>query len=208
MTDPKRHSGNIKLLGGRLCLDFINTLDWRGAEKPVEFLNTYQDLVVWSRYVGICTPGEARRLATMAKGSDAEAHQVRQRAIELRETMYRIFSSISQNKSPSKKDLAGFNQQLAASMQAPQIVRLKDGYNCDTIGDKTRLDWFFNPIVSSAVELLVSVELQYIKSCADPACGWLFLDTSRNKRRRWCDMQDCGNRAKASRFYKKRQDRI
>jgi predicted RNA-binding Zn ribbon-like protein len=207
MADKKRHSGTLKLLGGRLCLDFINTLDWRGAETPVEFLNTYQDLVVWSRHAGICTPGEARRLATMAKGRDAAARQVRQRAVELRETMYRIFSAISQNKNPSKKDLAGFNRQLAASMHAPLLVRAKDGYSLDTIGDKARLDWVFNPIVCSAAELLVSAELQNIKSCADPACGWLFLDTSRNKRRRWCDMQDCGNRAKASRFYKKKQQK-
>jgi predicted RNA-binding Zn ribbon-like protein len=207
MTDNKRNSGTLKLLGGRLCLDFINTLDWRGIEKPVEFLNTYQDLVVWSRHVGICTPGETRRLATTARGCEAEAQQVRQRAVELRETLYRIFSAISQNKNPSKEDLTCFNQQLSASMQASQIVRIKDGYNWDTTGDKARLDWIFNAIARSAAELLVSAELQNVKSCDDPACGWLFLDTSRNKRRRWCDMQDCGNRAKASRFYKKAQGR-
>ena len=207
MTDPKRHSGNLKLLGSRLCLDFLNTLDWRGTEKSVEFLNTYQDLVVWSRYVGICTPGEARELAKTAKDREAQAQQVRQRAIGLRETIYRIFSAISQNKNPSKEDLTGFNQQLSTSMQTSQIVRIKDGYSWDTTGDKARLDWIFNPIVRSAAKLLVSAELQNIKSCANPACGWLFLDTSRNKRRRWCDMQDCGNRAKASRFYKKTQGR-
>jgi len=190
-----------------LCLDFINTLDWRGTERPVEFLNTYQDLVVWSRYVGICTSGEARELAKTAKDREAQARQVRQRAIGLRETIYRIFSASSQNKNPSKQDLTGFNQQLSASMQTSQIIRIKDGYSWDTTGDKTRLDWIFNPIVRSAAKLLVSAELQNIKSCADPACGWLFLDTSRNKRRRWCDMQDCGNRAKASRFYKKTQGR-
>jgi predicted RNA-binding Zn ribbon-like protein len=125
----------------------------------------------------------------------------------LRETLYRIFSAISQNKNPSKEDLTCFNQQLSASMQASQIVRIKDGYNWDTTGDKARLDWIFNAIARSAAELLVSAELQNVKSCDDPACGWLFLDTSRNKRRRWCDMQDCGNRAKASRFYKKAQGR-
>jgi len=191
-------------LGGRLCLDFINTLDWRGAEKPVEFLNTYHDLVVWSRHAGICTPGEARQLTAMAKDREAQAQQVRKRAIGLRETIYRILSAISQNKNPSKKDLAGFNQQLSASMQASQIVVIKDGYSWDTTGDKARLDWIFNPIARSTAELLVSADLQNVKSCADPACGWLFLDTSRNKRRRWCDMQDCGNRAKASRFYRKK----
>ena len=205
MTEQKRHSGNLKLLGGRLCLDFINTLDWRGTEKPVEFLNTYPDLVVWSRHVGTCSPAETRQLTKMAIGREAKARQILKKAVGLRETIYRIFAAISQNKNPAPKDLAGFNQYLAGSMHASQIVRTKDGYSWDTSGDKARLDWIFNPIVRSAAELLVSAELQNIKSCADPACGWLFLDTSRNKRRRWCDMQDCGNRAKASRFYRKKR---
>jgi predicted RNA-binding Zn ribbon-like protein len=207
MTEQKRYSGNLKLLGGKLCLDFINTLDWRGTEKPVEFLNTYHDLVVWSRHAGVCTIQDSRQLSAMAKQSETMAKKIHLRALSIREIMYRIFSAISQNKNPSKEDLTGFNQQLSASMQGSQIVRIKDGYNWDTIGDKARLDWIFNPIVRSAAELLVSADLQNIKSCADPACGWLFLDTSRNKRRRWCDMRDCGNRAKASRFYNKKQGR-
>jgi predicted RNA-binding Zn ribbon-like protein len=67
-----------------------------------------------------------------------------------------------------------------------------------------KLDWILNPLIRSAADLLVSDELKRVKRCGDPACGWLFLDTSRNKSRRWCDMSDCGNRAKASRFYKKK----
>ena len=208
MADKKRNSGNLKLLGGRLCLDFINTLDWRGTDTPVEFLNTFQDLVVWGRHAGLCTPGEARQLTKMAARSEAEAQQVRIRAIGLRETLYCIFSAISRNKNPLKKDLLSFNKQFSQTMQDSQIIRTKDGYTWETTGNKTRLDWIFNPIIRCAAELLVSVEVQNIKSCADPACRWLFLDVSRNKRRRWCDMQDCGNRAKAGRFYKKKQGRI
>jgi predicted RNA-binding Zn ribbon-like protein len=207
MTDQKRNAGNLKLLGGRLCLDFINTLDWRGTKNPVEFLNTYTDLVTWSRHVGICTPAETRRLNEMARNCQTEARRVCNRAIELRETTYRIFAAISRNHNPAPKDLAGFNKYLSASMQASQITRTIDGYGWDTTGDKARLDWIFNPVIRSAADVLVSDDIQNIKACADEACGWLFLDSSRNKRRRWCDMQDCGNRAKASRFYKKKQNR-
>jgi len=207
MTDKKRNAGSLKLLGGRLCLDFVNTLDWRGAETPVEFLNTYQDLVVWSRHAGICTPAEDRQLSKMAKDCETEARRVCKRAVELRETIYRIFAAISQNKNPAPKDLAGFNKYLSEAMKASLIIRAKDGYSWDTTGDKARLGWVLNPVIRSAADVLVSDEIKNIKACADPACGWLFLDSSRNKRRRWCDMQDCGNRAKASRFYKKNQTR-
>jgi predicted RNA-binding Zn ribbon-like protein len=207
MTDIKRNSGTLNLLGGRLCLDFANTLDWRGTDMPVEFLNTYHDLVVWSRHVGICTHRDVRQLTILAERSVAEAKEVYQRAIELREIIFRLFSAISQNKNPSKQDLIRFNKQLSLSMKDIQIKKISEGYIWDTTGNKTKLDWILNPIIRSAAEVLVSDELKNIKSCADPACGWLFLDISRNKRRRWCDMQDCGNRAKASRFYKKKQQR-
>ncbi len=207
MTDKKRSAGNLKLLGGRLCLDFINTLDWRGTDTPVEFLNTYPDLLAWSRHVGICTPAETRHLTEMAADRQAEARQVCKRAVALRETIHRIYAAISRNNNPAPKDLDAFNKHLSGSMQASRIVKTKDGYSWDTAGDKSRLDWILNPVIRSAADVLVSEDIKHIKACADPACGWLFLDSSRNKRRRWCDMQDCGNRAKASRFYKKQQTR-
>jgi predicted RNA-binding Zn ribbon-like protein len=89
-------------------------------------------------------------------------------------------------------------------MKDSQITRTKDGYAWDITGNRTRLDWLLNPIIHSAAEILVSDERKKVKACADSACGWLFIDVSRNRSRRWCDMQDCGNRAKATRFYKKK----
>jgi predicted RNA-binding Zn ribbon-like protein len=67
------------------------------------------------------------------------------------------------------------------------------------------MDWVLNPVIRSAADLLVSVDLKKLKFCSDPMCRWLFLDISRNQSRRWCDMKDCGNRAKAKRFYQKKQ---
>jgi len=63
------------------------------------------------------------------------------------------------------------------------------------------MDLFLDPIIKSAADLLVSSELKGVKQCADDACGWLFMDKSRNNSRRWCSMKDCGNRAKAHRHY-------
>lgn len=59
------------------------------------------------------------------------------------------------------------------------------------------------PIVYSASQLLASNRLDRVRQCAGDDCGWLFLDTSRNHSRRWCDMADCGNRAKARRHYRR-----
>ena len=205
MTDKKRNPENIKLVGGRLCLDFVNTLDWRGTDHPQEFLNSYNDLILWCRHVGICTHQESKHMCQFADRSANDAKMVLNRAVKLRETIYRLFSAKIDKKDPANADLVVFNKNLARSMRESKITKLRDGYTWDINGNKMNLDWILNPIIRSAADVLVSNELNKVKACADLACGWLFMDVSRNQSRRWCDMKDCGNRAKASRFYNKKR---
>jgi predicted RNA-binding Zn ribbon-like protein len=198
----KRDAGNIKLSGGALCLDFANTVHCYGCADLGEYLNTYHDLVAWSRHVGTISDDEAKTLSRRAAGHPAEAKSAHRRAIELREAIYRIFTIALEGQSPAQDDLAIFNNYLAEAMMGSQIIKIQDGFNWDWTGNIAKLDWLLNPIIRSAADLLVSEEFRRVKKCADPICGWLFLDISRNRSRRWCDMADCGNRAKASRFYK------
>ena len=202
----KRDAGSIKLSGGALCLDFANTVHCYGCADPGEYLNSYHDLVAWSRHVGTITDEEAKTLSRRAAGHPAEAKSAHRRAIELREAIYRIFTITLKAQSPAQEDLAIFNNFLAEAMMRSQIVKTQEGFYWDMMGNKAKLDWILNPIIRSAADLLVSEEFRRVKKCGDPICGWLFLDTSRNHSRRWCDMADCGNRAKASRFYKKNKD--
>ena len=204
MDSDKKHAANLSLLGGRPCLDFVNTLDWRGADQSVEYLHTYQDLVAWSRHAGTISAKEANIMLQRSQKRPSKQDKVLGKAIKLRETIYRIFSSLSDGRPVANKDLSAFNKFLSQTMKSSQIVRTKDGYRWDSKGEMAKLGWILNPLVRSAADLLVSDELNRVKKCGDPACGYLFLDTSRNKSRRWCIMSDCGNRAKASRFYKKK----
>jgi len=201
----KRDAGNIKLSGGALCLDFANTVHCYGCEDLGEYLNTYNDLIAWSRHLGTISDKEAETLSGRAVGHPAEAKSAHHRAIELREAIYRIFTIALEGHSPAKDDLAVFNNYLTETMMGSKIVRTQDGFHWDMTGDKAKLDWILNPVIRSAADLLVSEEFRRVKKCADPICGWLFLDISRNRSRRWCDMAGCGNRAKAGRFYKKKK---
>lgn len=201
--NKKRHAGNIKLSGGRLCLNFVNTVHCYGCTDLGEYLNTYDDLVAWSRHVGTINDKEAKILSRRAAKHPAEAKIAHKRAIDLREAIYRIFKISLTGQFPGQEDLAVFNEYLGKAMMRSQIVKTQDGFYWDMTGNKEKLDWILNPIIRSAADLLISDEFRQVKKCADPVCGWLFLDISRNRSRRWCDMADCGNRAKASRFYKK-----
>ena len=98
MKDSKKHAGNLSLLGGRPCLDFVNTLDWRGTDHPIEFLNTFLDLVAWSRHAGTISDHEATLLSQKAQTLSSEGTRILRDAIKLRETIYRIFSAIAQGR--------------------------------------------------------------------------------------------------------------
>jgi predicted RNA-binding Zn ribbon-like protein len=178
-------------------------LGWRGREVPAEGLTNYGDLITWSRQAGIITPQDANKLLKKADRHPADRKKVLLSSVGLRETIYRIFAAIIANQKPAKEDLAAFNSYLAKTMVFSQIINTQNGFQWDSSGDKSKMDWVLNPVIRSAADLLVSDELKKLKSCSDPMCRWLFLDISRNQSRRWCDMKDCGNRAKARRFYQK-----
>ena len=208
MNVPKRNAGNLNLVGGVLCLDFINTVDWRGRENPIEFLNEYRDLVAWSRHAGIVTPKKAKQLIQKASKHPLKAKIVLNEAVSFRETLYRIFTSIFEKKAPGKKDLAMLNEAFSKTMAQMKIVHTGSGFTWEADSPKDNLDGLLIAITRSASDLLISESLTKVKRCTDSDCSWFFLDTSKNRSRRWCDMTDCGNRAKASRFYKRKQNTI
>ena len=95
MDEIGTNAGTLKLLGGRLSLDFANTADWHASDHPVESLTSYSALVVWSQQVGILTDHQAQHLLKEAARRPEDATAVLGRAIALREAIYRIFSAIS-----------------------------------------------------------------------------------------------------------------
>jgi predicted RNA-binding Zn ribbon-like protein len=199
------HASNLALLGGELCLDFVNTVESRGADHSQEFLVTYSDLVAWSRHVGVLTAVEAECLLHEATARQAEAEAVHRRAIALRETLYKVFLSIVEGQPAEVRDLEQLNAALAPALSRLRIVPLQVGFAWDWHVQDGDLDRMLCPIVRSTAELLANGPLDRLKQCA--GCGWLFLDGSRNRTRRWCDMRVCGNRAKARRHYERQRER-
>jgi predicted RNA-binding Zn ribbon-like protein len=205
MDEARTNAGTLKLLGGRLSLDFVNTADWHASDHPVEFLTSYTDLVTWSQHVGILTYHQAQRLLRKAASHPEDAIAVLERAIALREAIYRIFSAISHGRPPQAADLAIFNAELSGALAQSRIVSTAEGFTWNWAGAEEALDQMLWPVVHDAAGLLTSEELDRVGQCADDRCGWLFLDTSRNRSRRWCSMEDCGNRAKARRYYERKR---
>jgi predicted RNA-binding Zn ribbon-like protein len=194
------------LVGGRLCLDFINSVDDRLLSQPEEHLTSYIDLIAWSLRTGILTEEEARHLLAEAAEHPAEAAITLQAAIAFREALYRILLAALANKLPTNDDLAIFNAARSQALAHSEIAATAEGFAWRWKIEQDRLGWILWPIIHSAADMLLSPDLKKIKECGGPDCGWLFLDTSKNHTRRWCTMEGCGNRAKArSHYQRKRQ---
>jgi predicted RNA-binding Zn ribbon-like protein len=202
--EEQSNAGNVPLEGGMLCLDFTNTLSWRSSSKQRDLLNNFSDLVLWGVHVGIIEERDSGGLLKKASQNNAEAAKVYERAILLRELLFRLFSSIVKKSFVGEEELIEFNRYFADTMGRACCIRTSDeGFLWSFCARKDALDYMLDPIVKSAADLLITPDLKRLKVCDDKDCGWLFVDKSRNSSRRWCNMNDCGNRAKARRHYQR-----
>ncbi len=201
-----------KLLAGSLCLDFCNTAEWHAAPQPVERLTSYEALVAWSEQAGAVAEGEAKQLLAEAERQPREAEAVLQRAVSLREAIYRLFAALAHGRPVDEADLAELNAALAAALPGLRLVQVESPQREEGqfawawAAGRSDLDRMLWPVVRSAADLLTSADLARVRQCAGDPCGWLFIDSSRNHSRRWCSMEDCGNRAKARRHYRRQRE--
>jgi len=199
--DPDRFS-ELRLLGERLCLDFANTVESRLGDRPQEFLRGYADLARWGRHAGILSEAEVGALLAEADRRPRDAAATFERALALRDAVYRAFRAIAGGQAPAEADLARLHVEYVAALDRARLGPSNGGYDWawpDAGGALARVIW---PIARSAVDLLTGDDLRRVRECPGTGdCGWLFYDTSKNAARRWCSMEGCGSRVKMRRLY-------
>jgi predicted RNA-binding Zn ribbon-like protein len=187
-----------KLLGNALCIDFVNTVQWRGRpDAPEERLTSYGELLLWAEHAGALSAAEARRLGTEARKRPEDAAATLDEALALRTALGRLLSQTSGG------ELALVNALLARAPARTAIVARDGEYRWRSADADEPLEAPLWPVVWDAAALLTSDRRGWVSACGDPECGWLFLDLSRGRTRRWCSMEACGNRAKARRHYER-----
>ena len=194
------------LSGGVLCLDFANTVLKRNQpDRTEDELSNYARLVGFAKQTKLLSPAKADLLRKRAVLLRPNVKRALPAAVLLRETIYRAFSSLAAGKSVASKDLkliedfaleAWKHRRLMPTSQAGYRWQWK----AEEAESPVQMLW---PIALSAAELLTSDRLRLVRQCAADHCAWLFLDESRNRSRRWCDMTVCGNRQKARRHYQR-----
>jgi predicted RNA-binding Zn ribbon-like protein len=191
VTQEMRLGPSFQFIAGNLALDFANTVHSVGEEYPQDDLRSYEDLMLWAQ--------AANLKGSKDRGEDASALALFK---DLREVIYEIFSAVSGGRNAGAETLARFNGHLQRAISTAQICRADGNYSLRSASRSLNHRLQFE-ITRAAAELLLSDKLDHIRQCAGDTCTWLFLDTSRNGTRKWCEMQACGNRAKIRRFRKR-----
>jgi Conserved protein containing a Zn-ribbon-like motif, possibly RNA-binding len=196
----------FQFVSGDLSLDFCNTVGGKRGGIPREKLHSFNDFISWAEQAKLLKPNQVDGLTRFAARHPADAAPLLTRATELREAIFRIFLSAADEEKPSQQDMARLNAELSASLGRLRIAEARDGegFHWQWADEPLKPEHLLGPIARSAAELLVQPDLvAKIHQCEGDNCGWLFVDCSKNHSRRWCDMRDCGNRAKVRRHRKR-----
>lgn len=181
--DPGDYSGTYKLIGGRLALDFINTVSWPDTTRSYDWLSTTANLRMWFESVGL--PAECD-----LADSDLDA------VGSLRQTLADVIAPVAHGNKPEPVAISALNRHITGMAGSriidPQTLRWK------WVPPTTAIE-VLRPVVVDGGDLIASTPNPRIKHC--PSCDWLFEDQTRNGKRRWCDMADCGSRAKSRDYY-------
>jgi predicted RNA-binding Zn ribbon-like protein len=183
-------------------LAFINTLYGRPRPAPVESLGSYDALVEWARGQHLVSAAAAERLSAEARRHPHQATSVLAKAKDFREALHGLATAIDAGRAPSADVLKTIGECLAGAYANGRLVP-HDGalqWVASSEDDLERIIW---EVARAAGRLVVSPRLGRVRACAASDCAWLFMDDTKNRSRRWCDMKLCGNREKLRRFRKK-----
>lgn len=192
----------VRLVGGSLALDFVNTQAGPPDGPPgTDALESYQDLLSWSRQLGSIGDRQAGALASAARARPAAESSAFREAARVRSYLWEIFAALARGQEPPASLLDLLRDDTASSLHGARLVRAGEDFVWDWSGcDDLRAPLW--PVVQAAVDLLQHGDLARVKQCA--ACRFLFVDTTKNGSRRWCSMDDCGKTEKMRRFVARR----
>ena len=189
----------FQLVAGHTALDLVNTLDWRfRASGAEDLLAGYDDLLRFAAQSEILTAKQIRQI--LRNGLDSAAAGALVACRELREAAAEILYARVDSRAPAGSQIKivehFFKQARDRQRMAWSGSELVWEWPPSECGPDLPL-WI---LAISTGSLLLSEQMHFLRACEKPDCRWLFLDTSKNHSRRWCDMKICGNRMKARRF--------
>jgi predicted RNA-binding Zn ribbon-like protein len=186
-----------EFIGGALCLDFVNTVHCYGAADPVDDLQTAEDLLSWAMAAKVLSPEQAASMKRQFRSRPAVGDDVLKEAKRVRTILQEIFTSAPK---AGPAHIPALNSLLSRQTAVPSLVRDAGNLRLQWHASSPGVQGTLLPVLLSAAEIISGGDFARVRECDSPTCTFLFLDTSKNHSRRWCDMRMCGNRAKVNQF--------
>jgi predicted RNA-binding Zn ribbon-like protein len=193
------------LVGGDPALNLVNTVTARDTQ-PRDWLDDYPGLLRWARQSESFARGDLNALDALAAESPARAAAALARCKTLREALCDALYALARGRQPDDAALDSLDQARLAASRAARLIARDSRLQTQWSVERSGLDLIAHVITAYAIELLKDARLDRLRVCDGHDCGWVFIDTSKNGRRRWCDMATCGNLAKARRFQQRQRD--
>jgi predicted RNA-binding Zn ribbon-like protein len=187
-----------KLIAGARCLDFLNTTE----DGLTERLTRYGEFVLWSRAAGLIDAAGERRLLALAARQPQAAAKALGLVLEARAALTALLAGPKRRRTRAMRVV---NEILAQDRFLLQLESGKAGFRECWAPDCPELLQPLFILLREAAALVSSPVRPQIHHCANDDCRWFFVDTSRNQSRRWCEMETCGNQAKARAHYRRRR---
>jgi predicted RNA-binding Zn ribbon-like protein len=192
-------AGSLPLVGSELALDFTNTSSGRGHATHQEHLRAPTDIIAWARHAKVLAPADGDFAVATVTADSALGARLLKRALALREIIYALGTEIAARRKTPGDLVNALAHVHAACIAHARLTPHGAGFVWAWDPREAVIEAILGPITLSALTLLTQADLSRIKQCAGDHCGWLFFDTTKNKSRRWCEMEVCGNRAKQKR---------
>jgi len=196
---PPSRAASLTLIGGALALDFANTCSGRGFSTHQEHLQRPENVAQWAGHAKVLPPPDAEWLAQAAAG-DSIGDRLLREALELREHIYELGVALAGRRPVPPRPIEGLTRAHARALARAKLAPVDGNFGWEWSPRESPVEAVVGPISLSALTLLQQSDLARVKQCQGEKCGWLFFDTTKNKSRRWCEMEICGNRAKQKRF--------
>jgi predicted RNA-binding Zn ribbon-like protein len=204
-TSPSR-AGSLDLIADDLALDFANTESGRGFPSHQNHFRAAANVVEWLRHAKALPVEEAECLRTHVSERADVGADLLARAIELREAIHDIGAALGHRAEPPEAALASLSALHARCVAKAELA--PGSLSCRWLWSvrASPVEAALGPIALAAIRLFTEGDFHRIRECGGHACGWLFYDRSKNNRRRWCEMEVCGNRAKQRRLAARRRE--
>jgi predicted RNA-binding Zn ribbon-like protein len=200
LDETPSRAGALTLIGGELALDFANTSSGRGFPAHEDHLLRPENVAQWAAHARVLGPEDGLWLAETATFDKALGERLLAEALALREDVYQLGAALAAGRTAPPERVENLTRAHARAIARGRLAPIGGNFGWVWSPRETPVEAVLGPISLSALTLLQQADLTRVKQCQGEKCGWLFFDATKNKSRRWCEMEVCGNRAKQKRF--------